>query len=290
VEPAEAKSHYEALTAEAHPRYPHFDVRQSARTYASIGGTLSGFSFAAVVLLARSGIDCSLAVRTTLCTPGATSLRDRAATAFLIAFFGCVTGAFVYAITGAEELLSKRAHSMGFFGSSGFALGIGYAFWGLALLSDLFLGTTSGDAVVVANLMVIGVALAAPAFLAFPALDIKMAFGSSPPTDGTQGFVVDDARGTRRDWLWALLPGYVVVACGIAGLLTVGSQLEAAPPAVFTLMFVSALAFAVAGVLSTLFISARSLEFSVTPRWAGIYAAVHTGLLWMLVLLLPPFG
>jgi hypothetical protein len=288
--------------------FPHYDVRQGARTYASIGGTLAGFSFAAVVLLARLGADCSGHPISSFCRDPA-AIRDTAAAAFLIAFFGCVSGAFVFAITGAEELLSKRAHSMAFFGSTGFVLGIGHAFWGLALLAHLFLNAGHGTAVVVANLMVIGVAFTAPALVAFPALHIKSAFAPVPtklpglavadddaPPQGRsskadQGSAGRKPRVSWGDWCRAFVPGYVVVACGIAGVFIKGSQLDGAlkQARVFSWIFGSAWALAVIGLLGTLLIGARSLKFSVRPIWAGVWAAFHAGLLWTLVLLLPPF-
>jgi hypothetical protein len=285
-------------------------VRQGARTYAAIGGTLSGFSFAAVVLLARSGIDCQLMPSSGLCDQMAISLRDKAAAAFLIAFFGCVTGAFVYAITGAEEMLSKRAHTMGLAGSGGFALGIGYAFWGLALLSHLYFAGPPNDAVAVANLMVIGVAVAAPAFLAFPAVDIKLGFGPSSrspsntdqplggakasaalePAAVTHTVVGSEAPGLveRSDYLWAFGPSYLVVVAGASLRIGLGSQLRAAPPWIFTTMFVLAIVLAVVSLVAALAVSGGSHQRAVTPKLAGSYAAVAAVLLWVLVLLLPP--
>lgn len=298
-----AKSNYDEYVAQLHPHRPHYDPRRAAQAYSTIAATLSGFSFAAVVLLAGSGLDCHATPHAGRCQPAAAALQSRAAAAFLIAFFGCVTGAFVYAATGAEELMTKRSHTMALLGGGGFTLGIGYAFWGLALLSDLFLSSATGDAVLVANLMLFGVALSAPAFLALPAIDIKLGFEPPPrraapedepgaDVDGATKFqarALEHPRLPRRDWLWAIGPSYAVVTVGLGVFYVFGSQLRAAPPSAFHALFVVAIVLCVASVVLTLVVGGAPHRTTVTPRQSGVYAALHTVVIWSLVLLLPPF-
>lgn len=106
---------YERRGRELQPARPHYDPRQAARSYAGICGILAGFAVTAVVLLANTRSDPSLKTRAKaagLEIPEYQLLIQRASIALILAFFAAIVGAFAYAITSADETVTRRTHAL----------------------------------------------------------------------------------------------------------------------------------------------------------------------------------
>jgi hypothetical protein len=251
--PVTPRENYDRRLALVGPQRPHYDPRQSSRSFASTASTLAGFAFTAIVLLLTR-------------TPAKTAdwQRQSIVAALFLSFFGCLTCAFLYPAVGAEEALSRRAHAMSAFAGCAFATSLAFLFWAVVAIVKVFLGSSE------------------PGTVAYPALDTKIAFDAPddewPPVE-------------RSDLLWAFLPAYILIIVAVVVRLAVGQAWLLAwvkhDPTVFQI------ALGVAGVLIlldaviVLGVAGLHHDKSLAVPVGGMVAAVHAALLAVVILILP---
>lgn len=123
-----SKSKPPALVGD-YPHKPQYDVRAAAEGFSNTAAVLSGFAFAAIVLI----------IQIPNLPEGAELARDWATVAFIVAFIGCLMAAFTYSVVKAEEILAPRSFAMALLGGCGFTISANLVFWGLAVIVKVFL-------------------------------------------------------------------------------------------------------------------------------------------------------
>ena len=104
-------------------RRRNYDVRVAAQSFSSIATVLAGFAFTTIVLVIQLALTPEVELDDT-------ALVYRAASSFLIAFFGCTIAAFTFGMVSGDEVLAPRSHAVALLGGASFGLSIIYMFWG----------------------------------------------------------------------------------------------------------------------------------------------------------------
>ena len=205
-------------------------------------------------------------------------LRDRAAIAFLVAFFGCVVAAFTFAVVAGEEKLAPRSHAMALLGGGGFALSVIYVLWGLVSLVKLFL---SPSILATAHIVFYGGTLLAPAFLILSSLDPAIAFD----VDGKKR----TSLATFPTWLFirGMVVGYVPVCLSILakGLLSV--RFTSVFASGFNLVVLASLAVMGAGAMWALVVSSIEPTYRIPPALGHVWVMLISCVIGVLIASLP---
>lgn len=240
-----------------------YDVRISSQGYSNIASVLAGFALAAVVLVVQSSPPA---------IEGAALLRDWASIAFFVAFFGCVMAAFVFAVVAGEEILAPRSHTMALIGGSGLAMSTVYIFWGLVILTKLFL---SPSIVPLARLIFVGVTLIAPLYLMLAAL--------SATGVGFEGLDVEPIEISTRTWIQLLAFGYVPISFGIFNLLFHLAPVETSYFGPFVIVSCVLLGIGMVGaLLISIFRRAFRLGLTLSALWISLHSCISGVLLTLL--------
>lgn len=112
-----------------YPHKPQYDVRSAAEGFSNVAAVLSGFAFAAILLV----------IQIPNLPKEAELARDWATVAFIVAFLGCLLSSFTYSIVKAEEILAPRSFAMALLGGCGFTISGNLVFWGLATIVKVYL-------------------------------------------------------------------------------------------------------------------------------------------------------
>lgn len=252
-------------------RKKHYDVRKAAEQFSNIATVLAGFAFAAVILVVQSASSSSSPLPN---LQGATLLRERAAIAFLLSFFGCTLAAFTFATVAGEEELSSRSHAMALLGGAGFAVSTVYVIFGLVLFIRLHF--LSPDLITSARAIFVAAVLMAPAYLILSAVDPLIAFGS---------LTLDQIPTKIKKQLWPL--GYIPIIVGaLASLLKLPKLIYREGP-LFSYLVMASLLLILIGSAWALLASDREHSYCLQPLKAGLWICVHSCVYMCLILLLP---
>jgi hypothetical protein len=119
-----------------YPHKPHYEVRNASEGYSNIAAVLSGFAFAAILLVIQIP---NLPEKIENSKNWAPIFRDWATISFLVAFIGCLLSAFTFAIVKGEEILTPRSHAIALLGACGFIISANLVLWGIATIVKVFL-------------------------------------------------------------------------------------------------------------------------------------------------------
>lgn len=244
------------------PHKPHYDVRVASQNYSNIATVLAGFAFTAVILVLETDIPDTPA--------NAATLRDWAAIAFLVAFLGSISSAFTFSVVTGEEILAPRSHAMALLAGSGLSVASVFVFWGLAILTSVFLSPSIAYLARCVFYAVVGIA---PLYLILSALDPILAFDQQPVE--------------RPTWLILLAPSYLPILAAIVLKEYASPSFIGPLTANFNVFVLASLLITVLSAVLALFVSNRDYLFRITPPCAALWIFIHSLVLATLLLLLP---
>lgn len=117
-----------------YPTRPYFDPIKASSTLVSTNMILSGFSFAAVILILRSQISGEFKKE-----PEYELIYNYLPITFLSAFWGFLLSAVIYLLINGETILSPLTVTEEFIGLISFSISLVFLFWGLSMYSELCL-------------------------------------------------------------------------------------------------------------------------------------------------------
>ena len=110
---------------------PQSDIRTTAGQDSNLAAVLAGFAFTAVILVMQQTEGAG--------GPISSTLVGQATSSFLVAFFGCLVSATLYAVVAGDVTLGARARGTFFFTSVSAFVGGSHLFFGLCCLSAAYL-------------------------------------------------------------------------------------------------------------------------------------------------------
>ena len=110
---------------------PQSDIRTTAGHDSNLAAVLAGFAFTAVILVMQQTQGAG--------GPSSSTLAGQATSSFLVAFFGCLVAATLYAVVAGDVTLGARARGTFFFTSVSAFVGGSHLFFGLCCLSAIYL-------------------------------------------------------------------------------------------------------------------------------------------------------
>lgn len=257
------------------PHFPHYNVRIAAQSYSNIGAILAGFALAAMILV----------IQNTHPPQKSPEAADLATIAFLIAFFGCITSAFVFSVVSGEEILAHRTNMVAVFGGMGFSISANLIFWGLVTLTKLFLDESISN---LAIILYVVFSFIQPAFLGFSALDNIYMF----PDKGLSHYsLAFRPKPTPAQWRQVLIPSYIpiFIAILIRILLYLIGFLVPTPP-LATVLRVCAVVLTVGIILisciAALIVSDKDFDFDLSPQRSGLLILSHSIVIGLLIVII----
>ncbi len=241
---------------------PRYNVRTAAQSQSNIAAVLAGFAFTAVVLVVQTQLPSAVSLGLLEGQPQL--LRGRVAIAFLIAFFGCIISAFMFSVVAGEQEVEPRSHIVAFLGGGGFSISTVFIFWGVVVLSRLFLPP---DAVHITYVALFAISLLSALLLSYSYIDY---------------LVSAHQMLLQKDSYRSVVICMVIVTLGAATRWVLGPQAIYSAAIFFNIAVYSSLAFVVLGATAALYVS----EGDSIPLFSRIMRDLWLGVLGIIISLL----
>lgn len=244
----------------------HWDCRETAKSYVNTASVLAGFAFSAVILVVQI---------TPPTISNAALLRDWSSIAFLVGFFGCMVSSFTFSVIAGEEEIVPRTFTLMLLGGGGFAVSGTYIFWGLAVLTSLFLTPNISSA---SQWIFGGIVFLAPMYLILAVVDILTSFADSSKRLSMI---------SSKDWIKLISFGYIPIGLGLLFRVITPKQLTVLLYAYFNQLVIFSLLVILLGGGFALLTSNAGINFQLSFRQNAWWVLLHSLIFGFLILLLP---